>query len=573
MEPILKHNGNIYNSFVVLFQIYPIILVLSLASIFTEFIYTSFISKEIYLELWFILINIILFWLNIKKFIQQELTNYHVLCFWGIIYYCLLIIIKPFNADLIDQTYYFSIIIVSFVIPKIPSTALVTYRILLSFITLSILVGILKSIFLKDYHVSSFFYNRNHFSILLFLSALYFWLYRDLLKNDFYKYWLYTVLGLCIVIIFINGTRSVFLAIAAFIIVDRRLLKQWKVLLSLVVLTAVLCMFSIRKSASSEGRFFILTITFNSAIKDWVTGRGVNSFATQYPLAQGEFFMQNPQSSYFYRADNISYALCEPLQILFEQGILGLCLFSLFFVFCFRDFRKVTIIDRNNNRILLIAILLISLTQSCFRIPQLFLVICIFFIPIITATTKQDIVGNKYCSRLKHFFCVSVLLISILTAIITIAYIQLFNQLGKYTGEQIQRPIADGNSFLAKRSIRYMNLLLAESILYSNDQNTILCLKNLKDLQKSDYLYNLTGKAYLQIGDTTKAIDSYTTAASIVPKRFSNHYSLFTIYKAQGRRSEAVTEALTILKIDSLRPESRINRVKSELYKYLYKNM
>ena len=91
------------------------------------------------------------------------------------------------------------------------------------------------------------------------------------------------------------------------------------------------------KRPSADGRLFIWNVSTALIREAPVCGKGADSFAARYMLAQADYFKRNPQSPYRMQATDNIHAFNEYLRMVCEYGLVGI---SLFFTMLYVLFRK-----------------------------------------------------------------------------------------------------------------------------------------------------------------------------------------------------------------------------------------
>lgn len=226
----------------------------------------------------------------------------------------------------------------------------------------------------SNLNVTGYFFNSGPYVIFttaLFLACLPLLLKKPNRKWKQYIYILFTIFFLFILIV--TKSRSTWLALTfvtilyLFLINNFNLVKQ-RLLVSIPALIVFLLFFltlmALYKKDSSIGRILIWQNTLSIIKNNVLFGVGVGNFDKAYAESQASFFIHNKTSKFVDVAGDVRFAFNDYLQILAEQGLVGLLLFgTLIFFLLFYSFRYF-------NRSLLI--------QACV-LPICFILITGFF--------------------------------------------------------------------------------------------------------------------------------------------------------------------------------------------------
>ncbi len=276
----------------------------------------------------------------------------------------------------------------------------------------------------------------------------------------------------------------------------------FKIIITLVSLIVIINISTDSVKKSSKGHYFIISNLSKEIIINRYVGKGINSFENNYGLIQSNYFIENPKSRYINIADNVSFALCDPLQLIYEQGVVVF----IFYLFLFSELLIRIFKSKSKSRFYLIllfgSIIVLSLFQYPFYIQENLIPI-IFYIGVLNSffDNKREISFTVFnliskCSFI--FYCVLICIIfSLSTFNVFLNLIGEINYLN-FVSEKVQPYL--------NRNQRFLNLQLKNSYLNNDFKNSLLIIQNLEKFQKSNYLFYLKSKCNLENTDTISAV-------------------------------------------------------------------
>jgi len=364
----------------------------------------------------------------------------------------------------------------------------------------------------------------------------------------------------------------------------RKLTRQKiNVIISILLIAGVF--FSIKlyhfKQNSAEGRLLIWTVSWNMLKEKPLTGFGPGGFRENYPLRQGDYFKNHPDSHFSDLADDIGYPFNEFLKTGIEQGFIGLILMIgiLFLAF-----------SNNSSPPVLRAVLAALVGFSCFSYPfdvVAFQVLGVFCLAGIASTQKRVAIASSTSNSLKTpviadltrnpLKLIATGLIIAFCGVVLFFSFNYFNDVKKWN--QIIRSYSFGNE---KQITEFQNLY---PVFQHNDKFVFIYGKALYDsrryaeaiplLETAKEIFPHTqtlitlGEAFEKTGEYSKALENWETASYIRPSLFKPHYNMAKLYFNLKNYAQARQQARAVLnkkiKIDN--PE--IDRMKRECLNWL----
>ena len=178
-----------------------------------------------------------------------------------------------------------------------------------------------------------------------------------------------------------------------------RQLTKRKAALFILALLIVGSLISIKlyhfKKDSADGRLLIWTVSWNMMKEKPLTGFGPCGFRKNYLLRQGDYFKNNPDSSWTDLADDTGYPFNEFLKTGIEQGAIRLLFMIGIFFLAFKN---------TASPLVLRAVLAALIGFSCFSYPfdvVAFQVLCVFCLAGIASTHKPTVIVGLTRNPLK----------------------------------------------------------------------------------------------------------------------------------------------------------------------------
>lgn len=294
------------------------------------------------------------------------------------------------------------------------------------------------------------------------------------------------------------------------------------------------------KPGSSAGRLLIYKVSV-SMLKDdnWLWGVGEGQFKVQYNQYQSRYFStHNINSREAMLAANTIYAFNEPMQVLIENGIIGLLLLGALVFFLVLQIKKIITVASDPVAVAAAAML------GCLGISALvfypFHVMPIVIIAIVCLALLPNEIPTYYQGRqFKTGTKCGMTLLAMFLVVYFIAEIQFYNQVDKAAilaragfknkALAVYKSLSEGyikeghTLFLYGQELYYANRLPeAESILIKAGK-----------YYSSNELYALLGTVYAEQGLPKKAGIAYKKAVTMVPQKMKSRFNLLQFYIGQ----------------------------------------
>lgn len=364
-----------------------------------------------------------------------------------------------------------------------------------------------------------------------------------------------TYLSLIIIVLYLIYTKKTVLT---------HLVNRYKKIylpISIVVVTVTLIGLYLYRPLSADARLLIWRVSSEIAIEKPITGHGINSFSSLYMPAQADYFKKHPDSIFKDVSNNHFQAFNEYLHLLFEQGIVGLLIFSLIIIFAFKY----------SNLLPIKAGLISLLICSAFSyLADVFAVFCYFpvFIGLLACDDKAI---KKYKINIysKLFMTVLFLLLTVFTVGLRVKYINAEEELHHllHHGENVKID-EDTKDILIRNHA--LSLVYAKQLTYTNNKD--VAIRTIEDIAKyistSEMISDL-GLLCQQAGYLNKAEYYFIQAGFMNPSKIVPLYNLFLLYKERGDQYNTLNTAKKIIKYNSRFYGSVALRIKSEVREYL----
>ncbi|MCF8716349.1 O-antigen ligase family protein [Joostella atrarenae] len=344
------------------------------------------------------------------------------------------------------------------------------------------------------------------------------------------------------------------------------------------------------KKDSSDGRILIWKVTSQLIKKNPVFGIGYDRFKTFYMDEQAEYFKNNEgDTNEVSIADNTYYAFNEGLQLLSENGIIGLLIGAFVILICF-----VIKVDPKYKelQVISISVIISLLVFSFFSYPSHILSIKMIGIVFVANLANLDrnkksiLNRNKYKSlrtqSLNFPVRLSILILlcfSIWRVVLPVSGIknglknwasgirlynnEMYEQSTKELGKSMPIFNRDGD-FL---------MLFGKSLLLNKEYKESLKIFNHSKKHLNNTVIEIgLGDSYKAIGEYENAERSYLNAAAMVPNRFYPDYLLFTLYRDSGDFEKAYSVADKFFNKKIKVKSKAIEEMKFEIKKFINKN-
>lgn len=333
------------------------------------------------------------------------------------------------------------------------------------------------------------------------------------------------------------------------------------------------------KKGSSDGRLFIWHVSGKIISDNPLTGVGFDRFKAHYMDYQALYFNNHSESANSLVADNSYYAFNEFIQILVEEGLLGIVLLLTIIVFIFRT--KTQDPYRHIQSIIMAGLMGIAVF-AFFSYPMQILPIKLVLVVLIASLATLD--TNKWqFKRLNNHIILSLRTIGVCVVFFGLfkgfVYIRSIDQALKnwqtafttynYSDyESALEAYRKAYPYLKKDGDFLMNYGKTLTMAKNYDE-AVVVLKEAKQHLNTTIIETALGDAYKALGNYDKAETAYQNAANMVPVRFYPLYLLAKLYDESGQESKALTMANTILEKEVKIPSTAIREIKAEMKKMI----
>jgi O-antigen polymerase len=398
-------------------------------------------------------------------------------------------------------------------------------------------------------------------------------------------------------------------------------LKKLSLLFSLVILfiTIGAGLYHFKKG-SADGRLLIWKVSAEMVKDKPVFGHGYDGFKKHYMDYQAEYFKKNPDSEEAMFAGDNNYAFNEPIQLMVENGAIGILLLiaTILLVF-FRKYRilesketreesiyqkpeeiyslsppsdQISIRQREQEQYLLHisrAVILSIMVFGLFSYPMQILPIKICLavsFAITTATLRrkgktnilQPICTNKKIQlALKSILslgCFGLLCLATghLTHIKT-AYTNWKNAFDLYNIGIYDECLSDYKKAypLLKTNGDFMTNYGKALSMAGKHVEAVEVLQLASKYYPNAVVYNALGDSYKKLEQTNQAEQAYLHAWHMNPSRFYSKYLLAKLYNETGQKEKAIEVAKELLKKDIKVGSTAIEEIKEEMKKIIEK--
>lgn len=311
-------------------------------------------------------------------------------------------------------------------------------------------------------------------------------------------------------------------------------------------------------------------------LKDnWVSGVGIGKFKARFNECQADFFADNPiDSKRALLADNTFYVFNDYLQLVIENGLIGIVFFAIFLYLTIRriiylfktGINKTTVTAASSILICLAVAALFSYPLETLGI-QATVLICLIIIAF-CLTTKRDITIRQKSVSIIYRILVLVLVVFFASNSWNERYQKkmekeafLLSRSGYKTAainlyQKIinKYPTAGYNWFMYAQQLYYTNQLpaayqaLKKGMVYYVD-NTVYKLKG--DIERELAMYDEAEKSYLR-------------TIYMVPNRMNSRLDLLHFYISQKDTTKAIYWAKSIINMPVKIPSEKLDRMLQE---------
>jgi O-antigen polymerase len=337
------------------------------------------------------------------------------------------------------------------------------------------------------------------------------------------------------------------------------------------------------KKRSSDGRAFIWKVTTEMIIDHPIFGLGFDRFNANYMNYQAQYFERNGETPEALVADNTYYAFNEVLQLVSENGFIGLVLLlTLIYVFFQTKIKEGFQLQSFIAKTALLSIGIFA----CFSYPMQILPIKIILIMALALLACLDLnvfeLKLSQNSILYDTYKISFLLFSLSVIINQSTNINILDK-GFKTWKLASEPFDDYETVLKDYETAYpifknqgdflMGYGKTLSLAGKNTQ-AITILEEAKQYLNTTVIQTALGDAYKETKQYKEAEKAYQDAHNMSPSKFYPMYLLVKLYDESNNEKKAVEIANNILNKKIKIPSTAIKEIREEMKKILikYKN-
>lgn len=337
-----------------------------------------------------------------------------------------------------------------------------------------------------------------------------------------------------IVVLFIIGSRGGLLTLLSISMLyfclsnKNRRINRCLIMILVFAFVALIYLLSIKKEASTHGRYHILMIVWDMFKDAPLIGHGYEGFATNYMIYQSEY-MKGCSAAIRMLADNVNHPLCEYAIIAVNYGVVGLIIvlsiaISLI-IHLFKTFNRFSEI----TLLIVVGVIIQGFISYPFRYPITTISLIISFVLHTASNIKnknREAVINvaKYVLpfiSLYSVFCYTIQVQWYSISSVSASKMENAIRMSKY--ETLARSLGNNEYFLYNWAVELSlcgNYAKADSIM-------LICEKHRLD-------YNTTllrGDILVELNRPVEADSCYRLCSEMVPSKFIPLYRLFNLYK------------------------------------------
>jgi len=334
------------------------------------------------------------------------------------------------------------------------------------------------------------------------------------------------------------------------------------------------------KKESTTGKLFIWEVTLNKAMDKPLFGYGVGRFEAEYNNWQADYFLSHPSkmdAAKGMAAGSTKYAFNEFLEILAEQGIIGLIAFVVLIVVALGgSFHDNNGLSRTVRSAFISLLVCAFISFPFYSLPSFIL----FFIllGILSSQIKKEPVADK---NTKAFFTRKILTGAIVVVLIPVSVYVLLMAKSQYRAYRfweaasysyqmedyartdsclsaIYPPLQYSGTFL-----QYYGKALNQDKKFNQ---SIQLLNKAKVLTSDDVLFTTMGDNYSGLKAYVEAEKAYKQALFMAPNKLYPRYKLANYYYLTGQKSAALVMANNIInrkmKVESRATDEMVQAMK-----------
>jgi O-antigen polymerase len=333
------------------------------------------------------------------------------------------------------------------------------------------------------------------------------------------------------------------------------------------------------KKDSANGKLFIWEVTLNKAVDKPLFGYGVGRFEAEYNNWQADYFKSNPEQIDKIKgmaAGNTRYAFNEYLEILAEQGIIGLVLFVILIIATIRSLQK-----ENRLSETVMPAFISLLVCACISFPFYSLPSFILFFILLGVHSSQIKKEPVADINTKAFFTPKILTGAVVVVLIPVAAYSFLMAASQYKAYRIWYNAsfsyqmedyagADNSLSTIYTPLQYTGAFLqyyGKALNQDKKFNpSIQLLNKAKMLTTDDVLFTTMGDSYNGLKAHIEAEKAYKQAMFMAPNKLYPRYKLANYYYLTGQKTKALVVAKNIInrkmKVESRATDEMVQAMK-----------
>lgn len=314
------------------------------------------------------------------------------------------------------------------------------------------------------------------------------------------------------------------------------------------------------KEESANGRSIVWKNTIQSLKTNSIFGIGHGKFRYQYGN------LKNTNNS---NTDNVYYAFNDYLQMITENGILGLILFFLLIVTCIKHSSKSVFLDNSSISIAALSGLLSILISACFSYPFELAPTWLIFVFYITVLSNNSpiYVNIKYTPKL-FILVVSIPIILIIFESKMINTKRQWYSANIYAQNGRFKNAIEIYDKIYDKIPNHPEILLeyGKNLYKTNDFRKSANILNIATTKISDpFLYSNLGDSYLKLKQYDSSEIAYKKSISFNSEKLYPKYLLAKMYLEKKDTVSAKKMAKTIINTKVEIPSPAANEIKKEM--------
>ena len=336
---------------------------------------------------------------------------------------------------------------------------------------------------------------------------------------------------------------------------------------SVVLISGIVLLMYMYRPSSADARLNIWRICIHSVKETPIFGHGTGDFRKTYMLKQADY-LGNACEKIRRNADEVKTAFNLPLELLYEQGIIGLLLWCSIIGISIKN----KLDDTNDPNAQLILFPIISfLIFSLFSYPHLIWGLLCPLIILISIGGGKDVFLVLHGKILnKVFLCTETTIFTILL-LLSILTVSIDRKVTKYSTFELDSKDFESKNLTNILLYYYPSLLsiYVENQIATKDYNAAIpTITQLKQYRNSFQIERDLAYSYELVGDTIKALEHYDIAHKMCPGYLEPLFSKFLIYESKND-SLAITLAKEIIDFTPKITNSRTDAMKSRVALFL----